>query len=101
MIQKCFFFFLLALGFHSCLVYNATNDVVQIKCEVHNTKLHKALVRTTYGLRYETDYNNAFPHAKARMSMGCLVPHWPVRRLALVYCCKSCTKAKRKWARSK
>jgi len=62
--------------------------------------MKKALVGTRYGkIAYE--YSLIYPNAKRRKPMGCVLPIWPIRRLAIIYHCSSCNKAKKLYGKKK
>lgn len=81
--------------FQSCVVYNATKYQESNSCELHNEKMKKNLVGTRYGKPIKPCTNDSCPNAKRKKCMGCVIPIWPIRRMAIVYHCKSCDKIKK------
>lgn len=63
-------------------------------CNLHNVKMKKAIVSTSFGL-YVGGYNSEFFNAKRKANMGCMVQPWPKYRLAIIYHCRSCNKIKK------
>ncbi len=93
--MKSILIIFITLSFNSCVIYNSTKNQEIRVCEIHNTKMNKAIVGTVYGKPRYPCINNAFPNAKKKKCMGCLKGPWPNKRLAIVYHCKSCTKAEK------
>lgn len=91
---KWFFVVILFLTLQSCVVYNSTKNNDQKICIVHNEKLKKALVGTTYGF-YCKGNKAEYINAKRKKCMGCVKPYWTIKRLALVYHCEKCDKIKK------
>lgn len=91
------FLLLLIIGvtFQSCIVYNSTKRLDTNICRVHKIKMKKALVGTRFGLGCHTGNTPEFPNAKTKQCMGCVVPIWPFKRLAIKYHCKECDKLKK------
>lgn len=93
MSRPVLFTLLLSFLFTACLVRNTTKGK---KCPDTCNKNHKltgkkVIVRTSYGkLKDLNTYE--FPYAKQPYPMGCVIPVWPVYRLARIYVCDSCTK---------
>lgn len=92
-----YLFVLLILGLMlpSCVVYNATKYAKSDTCEVHHIKMKKALVGTRYGRAAGPINQKEYINAKAPILRGCVVPLWPIKRLALAYHCKQCNRVNR------
>ncbi len=82
------------LTLQSCVVHNATKQQDSNICGLHNEKMRKTLVGTTYG-RACAGNKADFPNAKRKKCMGCIRRAWSNRRLAIIYHCKSCDKVKK------
>ena len=67
-------------------------------CNVHQKKMKKELVRTSFGLpAYDFDIENSkYPNTKRDANLGCVRPSWPIHRMALIYTCCECTQGQRK-----
>lgn len=85
----------------SCIIHNVAKKQKGIVCDKHEEKMKLTIVGTIYGMGCYQPYSNEFPNAKKKKCMGCVVPIWPTKRLALVYSCKSCTKEMRKERRER
>jgi hypothetical protein len=90
---------------NACVVVNLTKtdeagekSTKSKNCSVHHEKMHKTLVRTNFGLSaYDFEYENSkYPNAKESVNLGCIIPNWPIHRLAIIYACDVCTESKRK-----
>ena len=81
---------MLELLISSCLSYQPT-EKTNFKCSLHEMKMSKTIVRTSFG-RASTPNDNRFPNAKKRISMGCVVR--PIY-FAVVYHCRKCDKLKK------
>ena len=78
----------ICLTVQSCIIYNSANADDNI-CSLHHIKMRKTIVETQYG--YSAKGNDErFPNAKLRKEMGCVIPRWPIYRLAIIYRCKTC-----------
>lgn len=77
------------------MVHNSTKQREAKPCELHNETMKKRLVGTQFGKYRLPNVDPRFPNAKMKKNMGCLKGPWPNKRLAIVYHCKSCTKAKK------
>lgn len=93
---------LITLAINSCIVVNKTKYkadegvyYISNECSKHKCKMHKAIVGTAYGLLAYEFVDPSYPNARRKASMGCIVDHWPLRRLAIVYVCKECNRMKR------
>lgn len=83
------------LTLQSCVVHNVTKHQDGDTCKLHNEKMKKTLVGTRYGKPIKPCINYSYPNAKRKKCMGCVVPIWPTRRIAIVYHCKSCDRIKK------
>ena len=81
--------FSIILTNQSCVVFNATNGQENV-CSLHEVKMKKTIVGTRYGNDEGPQNDINSPNAKSKQRMGCVVPSWPVRRLAKIYYCKKC-----------
>lgn len=82
----------------SCVVFDSTKNLKSNICSVHKIKMRKTLVGTRYGFGCNTGNTSEFPNAKSKVCMGCVVPAWPIKRLAVKYHCKICDSIKKKSA---
>ena len=89
-------FLMMSVTLQSCIVYNSTKRQDTNICRVHQIKMKKALVGTRFGRGCHTGNTPEFPNAKTKKCMGCVVPIWPIKRLAIKYHCKECNKLKKK-----
>ena len=87
---------ILSLSLQSCVVLNATRRIESSKCSLHKTEMKKALVGTRYGKGCFSDNTEEYPNAKTKVCMGCVVPIWPIKRLALTYHCEKCNMIKKR-----
>jgi len=76
----------------SCLIHNATKYAEINKCDIHNIKMHKTIVRVHYGNWCPKRTRKEYKNAKSILCMGCVVRSY---RLALKYQCKQCNKLKK------
>ena len=81
------------LTLQSCVVNVSKHQDSNI-CGLHNEKMRKVLVGTTYG-RACAGNKSDYPNAKRKQCMGCIRRAWPNKRLATIYHCKSCDKIKK------
>ncbi len=85
----------LSLIFASCATLNLAGGDGRI-CSLHNRGMQKSVIRVHYGRTCpERGNTDEYPNAKSIKCMGCIVDSIRYRR-AIVWTCKSCTKAKRK-----
>jgi hypothetical protein len=91
--------------FHSCnIVANRTihyEGGKKVKhsniCEAHEVKMHKKLVKTTFGI-YDPNpviYDKKNPHVKSTLHLGCTRRGWPRETLGKIYVCPVCQKGNR------
>lgn len=73
--------------FSSCVTVNTTKNQEQPICKLHNKKMQKTLVSTSYGFVCNEDYTLEYKNAKSSKCMGCVKPNWPKQRLAIIYHC--------------
>jgi len=90
--MKTILILLISLTLHSCFVTTKHQDNI---CSLHNEKMKKTVVGVTYGAWGENEkgYEN-YPNAKSKKDVGCVKTHI---KLAKVYYCKSCNKARREY----
>jgi hypothetical protein len=106
---KLTFLFILGSLFllNSCVVVDLTkhqspaSKKISKVCTIHQKKMKKTLVRTSFGLSaYDFDVENSkFPNAKREVNLGCVQPSWPIHRMALIYSCWECTQRQQKIVR--
>lgn len=89
---KCCILILLIGTFHSCLIRNTTKYAETNKCDIHNVKMHKAIVKVHYGYACPRRTKKEYKNAKSILCMGCVVGPY---RLAIKYHCQQCDKLKK------
>lgn len=89
---KCFILILLVGTMQSCLISNVTKHGQLSTCEIHNVKMHKALVKTHYGKSCPKQTKKEYKNAKQILCMGCV--RTPAR-LGIKYYCRKCNKLKK------
>lgn len=89
--------FILVLIFlnQSCIFYNSTKYTNSNVCELHQRKMHKTIVKVTYGLYCSSRNPESYKNAKSNICMGCVVRS-PRKYFGIKYYCSKCNKIKRK-----
>jgi hypothetical protein len=91
---KIFTVVTLSLFLQCCRLYDATKYADSDKCEIHNQKMHKTLVKVHYGNFCPARVKKEYKNAKSIECMGCVVRS-PRKYLAIKYYCKKCNKFRR------
>lgn len=88
--KNCLNYFLLILFTQSCVVINLTNEKDTDICKMHNRKMQKTIVKTSFGELQPISNVTTYPNTKTKKNLGCVVPIWPTKRLAKIYYCNTC-----------
>lgn len=86
---------LLMMLLQSCMFYNSTKHAKNNTCEIHQQKMHKALVLVTYGKSSRNYIQPGHQNAKSYIHMGCVI-RFPRKYFGLKYYCKECQRLKRR-----
>ncbi len=88
-----YFILILLVGIiQSCLIRNVTKRAETNKCDIHNVKMHKAIVKVHYGYSCPIRTRKEYKNAKSILCMGCVVKPY---RFAIKYYCNECNKLRR------
>ena len=95
MTKAFYLLILLALStLPSCLIRNATKKADTNKCDIHNIKMHKTIVRIVYGYGcpLHSHIKPGYHWAKSKVCGGCNIRPY---KFVIVYHCRQCDKLKK------